>query len=283
MTSLNQASVADTIKYVRNLKLNGFTFNDYADILEKERINGKVFLALTLDGFNSIGIIDYPRRKLFYNHIKLLNSQNNIQLHVNNQIETIAMNINKSQNPSKKEMLNHKLEFPQLQHIQYQIPTIQTTLPLLFDLNNLPNNAIMKDINNNKKRQFLSINQNLDNQKQISEPSLKKRKIVNQSTKQNDDCIIDKHNVKNKNKNKNKTRYTYRRWTDQEENSMRKLIIDNNTESRIDWVGIQKNSMPYRTICGIKQHWDLMQRRDRAKFKDAISKMPKLIPDLDTQ
>lgn len=72
---LHQSSVEDVVQYVRSLNLNGYAFADYAELLQRERVNGKVFLQLTLDGFNSIGIVDYPRRKYFYNHIQTLNNQ----------------------------------------------------------------------------------------------------------------------------------------------------------------------------------------------------------------
>merc|ERR1739838_447182 len=37
----------------------------------------------------------------------------------------------------------------------------------------------------------------------------------------------------------------------------------NKEQSRIDWASIQKEKMPYRTVCGIRQHWENMQRRDK--------------------
>ena len=46
---------------------------------------------------------------------------------------------------------------------------------------------------------------------------------------------------------------------------MMRELCGNQEQSRIDWTMIQREKMPYRTICGIRQHWENMQKRDRAQ------------------
>ena len=86
-----QSSVDDIVSYVGSLEIKGCSFKDYATILKQERVNGKVFLELTLDGFNSIGITDYPRRKHFYDHIQQLKSDARVVNQIKNEPKSISL------------------------------------------------------------------------------------------------------------------------------------------------------------------------------------------------
>lgn len=97
---LKKATVEQIASYIRSIKIQGYSFTDYADIIERERIDGKAFLSLTLDSFNCIGIIDYPRRKLFHNHILRLQSQSALSSKMGNHVIQSHTNTNSITNNS---------------------------------------------------------------------------------------------------------------------------------------------------------------------------------------
>jgi len=312
--SFEQASVTVVADYVRRLQLSGFTFTDYADILERERINGKVFLALTLDGFNSIGIIDYPRRKLFHQHIELLRSQHNSpgsttsnSLHNNT---TIRFKLEPTQ-PTNTISVTPKLELqqtirditpcsmtkipngPSTQNMKHQefneaIGRLLSTNTLNLNLPPFPilpsMSTSFEPMGGTMKRPFTSMSSDASGST-VSLHSLHnaKRPKLNDSFHSGFKCIDSKFTVTpqaetdidtkrgrfkvtttSTKKKKGTTRYTYRRWTE-EENVMMRELCGNQEQSRIDWTMIQREKMPYRTICGIRQHWENMQKRDRAQ------------------
>lgn len=342
--SFQQASVTEVAAYVRRLQLDGFTFTDYADILESERINGKVFLALTLDGFNSIGIIDYPRRKLFHQHIELLRSQHTGNSAVNMAPKNLTIRfkvepvhpIRPSQPTESSTSLSTCTPGRSMASSPAQPPQSivgntggatdsysMSTLPLTEKTQNIPmnqkqngqngqngqnikhqdfNEAIKRLLSSNtlnlnlppfpmlpsmstpfqsvgavkrpfatdpgsdqlhisKRRKFNELNQAQNH----SVNTIDTKMTVNNSLTESTDTKRGRFKVtKSGNKKKGKARHTYRRWTD-EENILMRELCGNKEQSRIDWMSIQKEKMPYRTVCGIRQHWENMQRRDKLR------------------
>mmetsp|Transcript_67390 Transcript_67390/g.60534 ORF Transcript_67390/g.60534 Transcript_67390/m.60534 type:complete len:434 (+) Transcript_67390:20-1321(+) len=65
-------TVENVYYYVKNLEIDGFKYNENAEIFRKECINGKLFLNLEKEDLNVLGITNFTKRNVLYKHLQKL-------------------------------------------------------------------------------------------------------------------------------------------------------------------------------------------------------------------
>jgi len=51
-----------------------------------------------------------------------------------------------------------------------------------------------------------------------------------------------------------------------------RMVCADKAPSKIDWKWLHSEKMPYRTLCGIRQHWENLKRHDKVKAERELKK-----------